>query len=73
MLVLSRKIGQSIVVGDDIRIVVVGVDRDQVKVGIEAPRDVPIHRSEIYDEIRSRRRSTSPEANSTPIGRSVGK
>jgi carbon storage regulator len=52
MLVLSRKINQSIMIGDDVRIVVVGVDRDQVKIGIEAPRAVPVHRSEIYDEIQ---------------------
>jgi carbon storage regulator len=52
MLVLSRKINQSIMIGDDIRIVVVAVDRDQVKLGIEAPRTVPVHRSEIYEEIQ---------------------
>ncbi len=52
MLVLSRKINQSIMVGDNVRIVVVAVDRDQVKLGIEAPRDIPVHRSEIFDEIQ---------------------
>jgi carbon storage regulator len=51
MLVLSRKANQSIMIGTDIRIVVVGVDRDQVKLGIEAPRDVPVHRMEIFTEI----------------------
>jgi carbon storage regulator len=51
MLVLSRKVNQSIMVGDNVRIVIVAVDRDQVKLGIEAPREVAVHRSEIYDEI----------------------
>ena len=52
MLVLSRKANQSIMIGSDIRIMVVGVDRDQVKIGIEAPRHVPVHRFEIYAEIQ---------------------
>ncbi|MHB1551227.1 MAG: carbon storage regulator CsrA [Vulcanimicrobiaceae bacterium] len=52
MLVLSRKVNQSIMVGDNVRIVVVGVDRDQVKLGIEAPREISVHRSEIYEEIQ---------------------
>ena len=46
MLVLSRKANQSIVVGDDVRIVVVGIDRDHVKLGIEAPRSISVHRAE---------------------------
>ena len=71
MLVLSRKINQSIMIGDDIRIVVVGVDRDQVKVGIEAPRSVPVHRSEIYDEIQRANRS-AVEAAMAPAPATVG-
>ena len=65
MLVLSRKINQSIMIGDDIRIVVVGVDRDQVKLGIEAPRAVSVHRSEIYEEIQ---RSNRAAASAPPAG-----
>jgi carbon storage regulator len=47
MLVLSRKANQSITIGSDIRIVVVGLQRDHVKLGIEAPRGVRVHRSEV--------------------------
>lgn len=52
MLVLTRKPNQAIVVGDNVRIVIVSVDRDQVRLGIEAPREVPVHRAEVYEEIR---------------------
>ena len=51
MLVLSRKANQSIMIGSDIRILVVGVERDQVKLGIEAPKDVPVHRFEVFADI----------------------
>jgi carbon storage regulator len=51
MLVLTRKPNQAIVIGDDIRVVIVSVDRDQVRLGIEAPREVSVHRAEIYEEI----------------------
>ena len=57
MLVLTRKPNQAIMIGDDVRIVVVSVDRDQVRLGIEAPRTVSVHRAEIYEEIRAGRRS----------------
>lgn len=65
MLVLSRKINQSIMIGDNVRIVVVAVDRDQVKLGIEAPREVPVHRSEIYEEIQRSNRVAAEAAGAT--------
>ena len=51
MLVLSRKKNESIVVGDDITIVVVEIRGDKVRLGIEAPKEVPVHRSEVYEAI----------------------
>lgn len=59
MLVLSRKLNQAIMIGDDVRIVVVAVDRDQVKLGIDAPRAIAVHRSEIYDEIQRQNREAA--------------
>lgn len=53
MLVLTRKIDQSIMIGDHIRIVVVDVRGDQVKIGIDAPRDIMVHRHEVYQEIQA--------------------
>ncbi|MDP9025229.1 MAG: carbon storage regulator CsrA [Candidatus Eremiobacteraeota bacterium] len=66
MLVLSRKINQSIMIGDNVRIVVVAVDRDQVKLGIEAPRDLSVHRSEIYEEIQRANQSAAGEPDAVP-------
>jgi carbon storage regulator len=59
VLVLSRKLNQAIMIGDDVRIVVVAVDRDQVKLGIDAPRAIAVHRSEIYDEIQRQNREAA--------------
>jgi carbon storage regulator len=50
VLVLRRKINQSIVIGDDIRVVVVGVEGDCVKIGVQAPRNVSVYRSELVAE-----------------------
>jgi carbon storage regulator len=60
MLVLSRKLNQSIVIGDDIHLVVVSIDRDTVKLGIQAPREVPVHRAEVYEEIQRANRAAVP-------------
>ncbi|MHB1126213.1 MAG: carbon storage regulator CsrA [Bacillota bacterium] len=51
MLVLTRKLNQSIVIGDQIRVTLLEIEGDKVKLGIEAPRDVPVHRLEIYQAI----------------------
>lgn len=50
MLVLTRKINETIMIGDDIRITVVALERNKVRIGIEAPREVPVFRSELLEQ-----------------------
>lgn len=52
MLVLSRQRDESIMIGDDVEIVIVDVRGDKVRLGITAPREIPVHRREIYDAIQ---------------------
>ena len=52
MLVLSRKKNESIVINDDITIVVVEIRGDKVRLGVEAPKEITVHRREVYDAIR---------------------
>lgn len=52
MLVLTRKRGQSILVGDDVEITVLEIDRDHVKLGINAPKSIKVYRRELYEEIK---------------------
>jgi len=52
MLVLSRQRDESIMIGDDVEIIIVDVRGDKVRLGITAPKDIPVHRREIYDAIK---------------------
>jgi carbon storage regulator len=52
MLVLTRKKGQSLMIGHDIEISIIDIQGDQVRIGINAPKNITIHRKEIYEEIR---------------------
>lgn len=65
MLVLSRKKNESIVINDDIKIVVVEIRGDKVRLGVEAPKEVPVHRREVYDAIKrsEQQNGTSQPAN----------
>jgi carbon storage regulator len=66
MLVLSRKKNESIVINNDITIVVVEIRGDKVRLGVEAPKEVPVHRREVYDAIvRNGAQSSSSESSST--------
>ena len=53
MLALTRKRGESIVIGDDVEVVVLAISGEQVRLGIIAPRTIPVHRKEIYEQIQA--------------------
>jgi len=55
MLVLSRRIDENIVIGNDIRVYIVDIKGDTVKLGIEAPNNIPVHRSEVFQAIMDNR------------------
>ena len=59
MLVLTRKVHQSIVIGEGIEVVVLEVRGEQVRLGIRAPKDVTVHRKEVYQQIHDENRSAS--------------
>ncbi len=59
MLVLSRQRDQTIMIGDDIEITIVDIRGDKVRVGINAPNSIPVHRKEVYDAIRNENRSAT--------------
>ncbi len=69
MLVLSRKKNESIVINNDITIVVVEIRGDKVRLGVEAPKEVPVHRREVYDAIkRNEAQAESDQANEAAPG-----
>ena len=61
MLILTRRVGETVMIGDDVTITVLGVKGNQVRVGINAPRNVGVHREEIYERIKREQRQAARE------------
>ena len=60
MLILTRRVGETLVIGDDIRITVLGARGNKVRMGVNAPKNVAVHREEIYQRIQSEKDSSQP-------------
>jgi len=59
MLVLSRRLGESLIIADDIRLTILGISGGQVRLGIEAPKNISVHREEIYQKIQQEQKEAS--------------
>ena len=57
MLILTRKVNETLMVGDDVSVTVLGIKGGQIRIGINAPRDIPVHRQEVYEKILQERKA----------------
>jgi len=66
MLILTRRVGETVMIGDDVTVTVLGVKGNQVRVGINAPRHVAVHREEIYERIKREQQSAEVSEKPSP-------
>ena len=67
MLVLSRRLNETLVIGNDVKITVLGINGNQVRLGIDAPRDISVHREEVYQRILKEGEEQNKDVNGNTV------
>ena len=71
MLILTRRVGETVVIGGDVDVTVLGVKGNQVRIGVKAPKEVAVHREEIYERICREQQDGSPVNGASPLDGNV--
>jgi carbon storage regulator len=66
MLILTRRVGETLMIGDEVTVTVLGVKGNQVRIGVNAPKDIAVHREEIYERIKREQDDSAHHASSQP-------
>ncbi len=72
MLILTRRVGETLMIGDEVTVTVLGVKGNQVRIGVRAPKTVSVHREEIYERIRAEQGDAGSEADYPPQAAAAG-